>query len=270
MTTPAGGTEIAPLRRDARGCPLPFHLHRGCHDNVGGGLRERLAQHAMGAQINSVLVPVLIVVGLALIVLGMLVTRRRRAHYARGNAPPPLMFPVRRGTDGVRTPTPRPATRAHAPAPRVRTDGAAHPLDFAPPSITDDGAGLTMVTNSSYVPNGETVKLQRPLDTAVQLLPGRLQIIAGEDRGQDIRFLRMPGEIPTITLGRDVGPPGRHVRLRASTVSRLHARMQFEDGRWRITNLSQTNPLVLNGEALPSTAGSRILDEGDRIELGEV
>lgn len=127
-----------------------------------------------------------------------------------------------------------------------------------------------MVTNPNYVPNGETVKLQRPLDAAVQLLPGRLQIIAGEDRGQDIRFIRMPGEIPTITIGRDAGPPGRHVRLRANTVSRLHARMQFEDGRWRITNLSQTNPLVLNGEALPSTAGSRILDEGDRIELGEV
>src|SRR5690242_3029048 len=122
MTTLAGGTEIAPLGRDARGCPLPFDKYRGCHDNVGGGLRERLAQHAMGAQISSVLVPVLIVVGLALIVLGMLVTRRRRAHYARGNTPPPpLIFPARRGKEGVRTP--RPAVRAHAPAPRVRTDG---------------------------------------------------------------------------------------------------------------------------------------------------
>lgn len=231
----------------------------------------------MSAQISTVLVPVLIVVGLALIVLGTIVTRRRRTHYARGTAPPPLIFPARREQDGARTPMPRPAMRAHAYAPRTPTNGSAHPLDFAPPpatddgvGATDDGAGLTMVTNPNYVPNGETVKLQRPLDAAVQLLPGRLQIIAGEDRGQDIRFIRMPGEIPTITIGRDAGPPGRHVRLRANTVSRLHARMQFEDGRWRITNLSQTNPLVLNGEALPSTAGSRILDEGDRIELGEV
>jgi pSer/pThr/pTyr-binding forkhead associated (FHA) protein len=117
---------------------------------------------------------------------------------------------------------------------------------------------------------GETVRLQRPLDEALQLLPGRLQVIEGGNRGQDIRFIRTPGEVPSITIGREYGPPDRHVRLEANTVSRLHARMQFEDGRWRISNLSLTNPLVLNGQALPVAAGSRLLDEGDRIEIGEV
>ena len=189
-------------------------------------------------------------------------------HYARGSTPPPpLIFPATRGKMEGRAAI-RPAT-LRTSTPRTPSAPPTSAQDFAPPP-EGNGAGLEIVTNPSYVPNGKTVKLHRPLDAPLQLLPGRLQIIAGEDQGQDIRFVRIPGEIPTITIGREAGPPDRHIRLRASTVSRLHARMQFEDGRWRITNLSQTNPLVLNGETLSVTAGSRQLDEGDRIEIGEV
>lgn len=190
-------------------------------------------------------------------------------HYARGSTPPPpLVFPATWGGSTGRRVTTRPAA-LRTSTPRAPSGTPTSASDFAPPP-DGNGAGLEIVTNPSYVPNGKTVKLQRPIDTPLRLLPGRLQIIAGEDQGQDIRFVRVPGEIPTVTIGREEGPPDRHIRLRASTVSRLHARMQFEDGRWRITNLSQTNPLVLNGETLSVTAGSRWLDEGDRIEIGEV
>ena len=62
----------------------------------------------------------------------------------------------------------------------------------------------------------------------------------------------------------------RHVQLPAQTVSRMHARMRFENGRWHIANLSPTNPLVVNGEPLDADGASRVLVEGDRVELGEV
>jgi pSer/pThr/pTyr-binding forkhead associated (FHA) protein len=66
------------------------------------------------------------------------------------------------------------------------------------------------------------------------------------------------------------GPTYRHVQLPAQTVSRMHARMRFEGGRWQISNLSPTNPVVVNGEPLDADGESRLLAEGDRVELGEV
>jgi predicted component of type VI protein secretion system len=53
-------------------------------------------------------------------------------------------------------------------------------------------------------------------------------------------------------------------------VSRMHAKMRFENGRWSIANLSPTNPLVINGEPLDADGRSWLLNEGDRVELGEV
>jgi pSer/pThr/pTyr-binding forkhead associated (FHA) protein len=104
----------------------------------------------------------------------------------------------------------------------------------------------------------------------LQLLPGRFEVVAGMDGGRDIRFVRGPGGTPEITLGRMDGPTYRHVQLPAQTVSRMHARMRFEGGRWQIANLSPTNPVVVNGEPLDADGPSRVLAEGDRVELGEV
>jgi predicted component of type VI protein secretion system len=53
-------------------------------------------------------------------------------------------------------------------------------------------------------------------------------------------------------------------------VSRQHARFAFNNGRWAIENLSQTNPVVVNDEHLLDSAGGRPLTDGDKIELGEV
>ena len=37
----------------------------------------------------------------------------------------------------------------------------------------------------------------------------------------------------TVILGRDDGPSGATVKVPAESVSRRHARMQFENGRWK-------------------------------------
>jgi len=115
-----------------------------------------------------------------------------------------------------------------------------------------------------------TVRFRRPTDDAVQVLPGRLEVLAGEPFHKEIRFVRRPGEQAEVILGRDFdGSPG-HVELQSKTVSRRHARLLYANGQWRVANLSQTNPVVVNDEALAAGNGDRPLDDGDCLELGEV
>ena len=165
----------------------------------------------------------------------------------------------------------------HAPAPdrnfRTAAVGAqANGRAQYAPSAAQPRAEIRQHTRSSsdYVPDGATVQFERPLEHPLQLLPGRLEVIEGLDSPEDIRFFRAMAGTPTVTLGRGDGPTHRHVKLGALTVSRTHARMQYEDGRWKICNLSKTNPLLVNGEALVDPDVFRWLNDGDRIEMGEV
>lgn len=116
----------------------------------------------------------------------------------------------------------------------------------------------------------ETVRFRRPSDDPVQILPGRLEVVSGEPRHREIRFVRVPGEPAQLIVGREPGRSPQHVTLQSSTVSRQHARFAFNNGRWAIANLSQTNPVVVNDEHLLDSAGERPLADGDKIELGEV
>jgi hypothetical protein len=119
-------------------------------------------------------------------------------------------------------------------------------------------------------PPNDTVQFRRPSDEALQLLPGRLEVLSGVAGPREIRFVRIPGEQPQLILGREPGRSPPHVALPSSTVSRKHARLDFSGGRWGLTNLSRTNPVVVNDETLSSTQGERPLVDGDRIELGDV
>lgn len=102
-------------------------------------------------------------------------------------------------------------------------------------------------------------------DETVQLLPGRLEPIP-EGAGQEIRFVRGPG-VTRVTFGRSRGPAYEHVQLRVASVSRMHAYMEFESGRWRIGRLSQTNGVLVNGTPIAADT-AHTLDHGDRIEMG--
>ena len=116
----------------------------------------------------------------------------------------------------------------------------------------------------------ETVRFRRPSDEPVQVLPGRLEVVSGDPRHREIRFVRVPGRPAELILGREVGDSPQHVTLRSTTVSRQHARFSFLDGRWTVMNLSRTNPIVINGAELSSGDASYSLSDGDRLELGEV
>ena len=219
-------------------------------------------------------------------VVGMLLQRARNLAAIRRErrSPVPLIIPV---TRGVVPPTP------WRPPPTPPNGATVAPMAAATPAYADAVAsrhGNGGAANGTGGPNGsggsyagasagfndltpDSVRRQpapATLEGTLQLLPGRFEVVAGMDGGRDIRFVRGPGGTPEITLGRMEGPTHRHVQLPAQTVSRMHARMRFEAGRWHIANLSPTNPVVINGDPLDADGQSRALAEGDRVELGEV
>lgn len=157
---------------------------------------------------------------------------------------PPLLLPL---ADALRAQPEAPQLAATEPP----------PVDREQPD--DDGMDAA-----------ETVHLPRPTEEAVQLLPARLEVVAGMPRRQEIRFVRTPGRPPQMILGRAPGGSPQHVTLTSSTVSRRHARVAFTDGKWKVVNLSTTNPVVVNDRALSGKRSERVLTDGDTIELGDV
>lgn len=114
------------------------------------------------------------------------------------------------------------------------------------------------------------LRFQVPEGGAVQFLPGRLEIVAGPDRGREIRFPHVAGPNGVeITFGRSEGEPFRHIQLRDQTVSRLHAGLRFADGQWSLRNYSGTNPVVYN-QTVVAGDDEPLLEDGDRIEMGAV
>jgi hypothetical protein len=209
---------------------------------------------------------VLAIVGL----VGMLVQRARAAaaHRRERHTRIPLIIPV---TRGVQPPTPwRPPTPTPPAADPVPARGSASPAAGGAPAAQAPYASNGGGASHMRTPNDVRPTPPSSIEGTLQLLPGRFEVVAGMDGGRDIRFVRGPGGVPEITLGRMEGPSYRHVQLPAQTVSRMHARMRFESGHWHIANLSPTNPLVVNGEPLDADGQSHVLGEGDRVELGEV
>jgi len=237
------------------------------------------------------------------IVFGILIPRARRSRQRRqgitlaafadpsGSVPPrPTMStppqppqparspyaPVSReatGTLGADWAEPRPATPAPAPEqlPRLRLEPSGERPFPIPPAVPERPAPPDLRTRLAPADPPPPVRVHRPSDGTLQFLPGRLEIMEGRELGQEIRFIRQPGPGPTeVTFGRQDGVPYRHVQLYEPTVSRLHAKVTQEGTNWRLTNLSRTNPVSVNGTSMAAENASVLLQEGDRIEMGEV
>lgn len=255
-------------------------------------------------------------VAIALLVLLVVLIRRRRRAEADAAPLPLIPFSTVRGAVRPQRPENAPTPPRNAPvagpssAPTTNWASAppsaprpepSRPSYAPPPTVTPSQSSAANALAGTAQPNdlvegsavdGALVRYWRPADGTLQFLPGRLEVIAGRDAGQEIRFVRTPGPDGTrVTFGRAEGAPYRHVQLREPTVSRAHARMTLENGaspdgpprgsngshangqRWRLENLSATNPVVVNGQPLAadgSTACWVALGEGDRIEMGEV
>ena len=200
-----------------------------------------------------------ILVGCAIVALvtATLIVRRKRAAH-RIESLPPLVFEVHDRREPLLRPAAlRVAAHAYAAPPTpepVRTyePPPAEPWPYAP----SDGRTVEM-PHGGRTPNG--------------YLPGRLEITGGPHRGEAIRFPRLDGgSSADYTLGRGEGPPRTHIRLPVTTVSRQQARLRYEGGRWKLINLSQTNPTAVNGQVLHTPEGVRWLQDGDTVEMGEL
>lgn len=194
--------------------------------------------------------------------------------YPDGAHPVPSLTPagVRDTARDAARSAPRTARGDGAPhLPAARGDGDAAGNEVAALAPARHAVATTATAGESYrmTPDGALVPASAPADGTLQILPGRLEVLSGAELGQDIRFVRSGGGAPELTLGRGAGPPHRHVQIQAPTVSRTHARLRFERNRWSITNLSDVNPVCINGDSL-ATDASRVLEDGDRVELGEV
>lgn len=136
--------------------------------------------------------------------------------------------------------------------------------------VFDDSLLAQLDDTPPRAANSETVRFQRPGEEPVEILPGRLEVLAGETKHREIRFVRIRGEAAELILGRDPGRSPQTIELQSDTVSRRHARFAFSNGRWVVTNLSRTNPVVVNDERIVDNSIERSLADGDRVELGEV
>ena len=221
------------------------------------------------------------------IVAAMWMARRRRDVELREHGNPLLVMPMTFGNDGglriatPGTPARRPSPiRAVAIADQVRPEhdsGAGEvysvPLSGPISAVEDPISGTTVRFEpggqAAEVVLGHSLRFHRPPDGTLALLPGHLVVIGGPDAGHEVRFVRANDSEPqTVTFGRKEGPPYRHVQLLEPTVSRTHARMTREGDRWRLTNLSRTNPVVVNGTPLDGVNNSQFLDDTDVVEMG--
>jgi hypothetical protein len=225
----------------------------------------------------SVIVGSLLVTSTA-ILLSLWFARRRRDSRLRAHGKPALVMPFAPPSEHTRGPIVRdsqpmrrsPITALAVAERVVPTDYEILPglPDDDPSTVTTgqtnrDGAVAEMI-------QGHAIRFHRPVDRTLQFLPGYLRIVDGRDAGHEIRFVRLDGpEAPVISFGRSEGPPYRHVQLLEPTVSRVHARMAAVSDGWELTNLSRTNPVVVNDIPLEHEGMVRLVD-GDRIEMGAV
>ncbi|HSJ25423.1 MAG TPA: FHA domain-containing protein [Longimicrobiales bacterium] len=164
--------------------------------------------------------------------------------------------------------------RPHRPAGAARPARTPKPAGAAPkpgtPSKRAAAVAALMDADPEQAQAGP-VTYHPPPEGTLQVLPGRLEVLSGTDRAEEIRFIRLPGREPVITFGRGEGEPHAHVRLESPTVSRTHAAMRFAGTGWQIENRSHTNPVVVNGTPMPLIGGSSIrLKDGDIVEMGAV
>ena len=201
-------------------------------------------------------------------------------------AAPPIVRPPAPAPEPVREPAVDPA--AAPPAPRPAAPVAARPhlvardSEFA--SAGDAAAAAHLDGPDSEALPQRTAAWRRPArpraagelalavppNSTLRMLPGRLEAVDGRGLIDDIRFVAVGGAGPqSFTVGRGDGPLHQHIRLDSPTVSRQHAALTFENNGWSISNLSDTNPVRLNGAEVPPDEAIRLAD-GDVVELGEI
>jgi len=117
--------------------------------------------------------------------------------------------------------------------------------------------------------DGGVVHAGQPPAGGLDVLPGRFLVDEG-DRETELRIFRTsPAERVETTIGRDPGPPYRHIQFLPASVAAKHAKLVFDKRSYSLINYARTNPTRVNGEEIEENASRRLVDN-DRIEIGGV
>jgi hypothetical protein len=137
----------------------------------------------------------------------------------------------------------------------------------------DRGLGTgTRPPDPGEIIEGATIKMHAPPPNTLKLLPGSFEVVAGDPEVEEIRLYRTsPDPEIETTVGRLPGEPYRHIQLKLQTVSRKQAKLVFSNGEYSLINYAPetSNPTRINGREM-AVNESRVLEEGDRIQMGEV
>lgn len=233
----------------------------------------------VSAESLMVLAIVLATASLA-IVAALWAARKRRDVELRHHGTPLLVMPQTTGPDVARVAVGDEVARSRSsPIRQVAIDASVASAEFATvhaprgPTIMDPLTATThrfvSGTAAPEVVHGHSLRFHRPADGTLEFLAGYLEVVGGPDAGHEVRFVRpVDGANAIITFGRREGPAYTHIQLLEPTVSRAHARLVQEGERWRLANLSRTNPVVVNRAPLDGTENSQLLNDADLIEMG--
>ncbi|WP_405683595.1 FHA domain-containing protein [Streptomyces sp. NBC_00057] len=98
--------------------------------------------------------------------------------------------------------------------------------------------------------------------SGVSGFPGRVRRVWQTERLPKL-LLPTPSPYPLL-IGRD---PGNGLRLNHETVSRLHAELTVQGGRWLLRDLGSTNGTCVNGQRVTGTVPVR---DGDQVSFGRM
>lgn len=131
------------------------------------------------------------------------------------------------------------------------------------------GTPKSSVADEDYA----TIKISTGAPPTMVLVPGRLEIIAGTDKGKSFKIAGYPGpEGSVVTIGREEVHGEKkfaHIQLMEKTVSRKQAEIIHTNKTLYVKNLSTTNQTEIDGK--PISTGEQVeLLAGSVIKTGEV
>lgn len=164
---------------------------------------------------------------------------------------------------------------------KVRNRNNHKPSDWETPTLTTDYSNIPKTeTPPPYYPTQpdtdfKTVKINTTPSKTMRLIPGRLEIINGEDKGKTFLIQGYPTkEGSIVTVGRETitGEKSHsHIQIdqHYQTVSRKQAEIIYKDRKLFVRNLSETNITEVDGQELRLGETVEIRPESI-IKMGEI
>jgi len=148
-------------------------------------------------------------------------------------------------------------------------------IDSNSSNIFNDSSPTLKVDVSAFSTTDDfkTIKIVLDSPKTLKLIPGKLEIVSGEDKGKSFKIAGHPSsEGSIVTIGREEVNGEfaySHIQLKQKTISRKQAELIYKESKLFIKNLSETNYTMLDGIEL-KTGQAMELKSGSIIKTGEV